>query len=107
MATPLVLVTLGLLMVSRVPYPHAIHAIVKQRHSFPFLAALVVLIGIAAIEWQVALVIVTLGYVAWGLLLGCYRMVTTGRIEDRSDDGGSGGDGDVDVGVQPIDPKRN
>ena len=41
---PGVLVLLGLLMVSRVPYPHAVHAIVRGRHSMPFLAALVIVI---------------------------------------------------------------
>ena len=83
---PAVLVVLGLLMVSRVPYPHAMHAMVKGRHSFPFLAGLVVLIGIAAVEWQFALVAVTLGYVASGLLLAGYRLVTTGRIGRKGDD---------------------
>ena len=85
-ALPLVLVFVGLLMVSRVPYPHAMHAMVKGRHSFPFLAGLVVLIGIAAVEWQFALVAVTLGYVASGLLLAGYRLVTTGRIGRKGDD---------------------
>jgi CDP-diacylglycerol--serine O-phosphatidyltransferase len=104
---PLVLFALGLLMVSRVPYPHAMHVIVRRRHSFPFLAGLVVLIGIAAIEWQFALAIVTIGYVCWGLVLGLYRLLTTGRVDVRDDDGN--GDGDVEArGEAPrIDPQRN
>jgi len=89
---PLVLVTLGLLMVSRVPYPHAISVIVKRRHSFPFLAGLVVLIGIAAVEWEFALVAVTLGYVLWGLLLGSYRLLTRGRADEGGDDPDAGDD---------------
>jgi CDP-diacylglycerol--serine O-phosphatidyltransferase len=93
-AMPPLLVMLGLLMVSRVPYPHAVHAIVKQRHTFPFLAGLVVLIGIAAVEWQLALVVVTVGYVIWGLVLGTYRLLTTGRMDSgsRDDDAGGGDD---------------
>src|SRR5262249_20081777 len=79
---PRVLGTLGLLMVSRVPYPPALSAILKKRHTFPFLAGLVVLIGIAAVEWEFALVVVTLGYVLWGLLLGCYRLLTRGRADE-------------------------
>jgi CDP-diacylglycerol--serine O-phosphatidyltransferase len=89
---PLVLVTLGLLMVSRVPYPHALSALLKKRHSFPFLAGLVVLIGVAAVEWEFALVAVTLGYVLWGLLLGSYRLLTRGRADDGGDDADGGDD---------------
>lgn len=85
-AMPGVLALLGLLMVSRVPYPHAVSAIVRGRHSMPFLAALVVLIVLAAVEWQFALVACTLGYVGWGLLLGLYRLVTRHRDEDEIDD---------------------
>lgn len=104
-AMPLVLVTLGLLMVSRVPYPHAVSAIVKQRHSFPFLAGLVVLIGIAAVEWQLALAAVTLGYVAWGLGLGIYRLLTTGRMDHRPRDDDDDDESDDLDGRQ--DPQRN
>jgi CDP-diacylglycerol--serine O-phosphatidyltransferase len=85
---PFVLVLLGLLMVSRVPYPHAMHAILKGRHSMPFLAGLVVFLVVAAVEWQLALAVCTLGYVASGLLLGCYRFVLRKRGDDDDDDGG-------------------
>ena len=96
-AMPWALVVLGFLMVSRVPYPHAVHAIVKQRHSFPFLAGLVVMIVVAAVEWQLALAVVTLGYVGWGLLLGLYRLITSGRMDVRRDeDDGDGDPGDDD-----------
>jgi CDP-diacylglycerol--serine O-phosphatidyltransferase len=85
-AMPGVLVLLGLLMVSRVPYPHAMSAILRGRHSMPFLAALVVLIIVAAVEWQFALAVCTLGYVAWGMLLGIFRFVTRHRDDDDLDD---------------------
>jgi CDP-diacylglycerol--serine O-phosphatidyltransferase len=98
---PLLLGTLGLLMVSRVPYPHAMHTIFKQRHSFPFLAGLVVLIGLAAVEWSMVMAFVSVGYVVWGVLLGLYRVVTSGRLE-RDDDDAGGGLGDLG-----IDPRRN
>jgi CDP-diacylglycerol--serine O-phosphatidyltransferase len=83
---PIALVMLGLLMVSRVPYPHFVHAMVKGRYSFPFLAGLVVVIVVAAIEWQLALAAVTVGYVVWGFLLAAFRLVTTGRMTRRDDD---------------------
>lgn len=85
-AMPAVLVLLGLLMVSRVPYPHAMSAILRGRHSMPFLAALVVLIIVAAVEWQFALAVCTIGYVAWGMLLGLFRVVTRHRDDDDLDD---------------------
>lgn len=94
MAMPMGLVALGLLMVSRVPYPHVIYTLVRGRHSFPFLATLVVLIGVVALEWQFALVALTLLYVIWGLVLAAYRMVTLGRLEvgfDDDDEEGPGG----------------
>ncbi|MCA8953313.1 MAG: CDP-alcohol phosphatidyltransferase family protein [Planctomycetes bacterium] len=98
-AMPLVLVTLGLLMVSRVPFPHALQAIVQKRHSIPFLAALVVLIVIAALEWQFALAAVTVGYIAWGLGLGAVRFALRSR-DGRDDD-------DDDGNVEPAYERRN
>ncbi|MBL9079020.1 MAG: CDP-diacylglycerol--serine O-phosphatidyltransferase [Planctomycetes bacterium] len=85
-AMPGVLALLGLLMVSRVPYPHAMSAILRGRHSMPFLAGLVVVIVIAAVEWQFAMVVCTLGYVVWGMLVGLYRVVTRHRDDDDVDE---------------------
>lgn len=84
---PAVLVLLGLLMVSRVPYPHAMHAILKKRHSMPFLSGLVVLIIVAAVEWQFAMAVCTLGYVVSGMLIGTFRAVLRRRGEDDDEDG--------------------
>lgn len=84
---PVVLFGLGMLMVSRVPYPHALHALVKGRRSMPVLALLLLLIVVAAVEWQLALVASTLGYVLWGLGLGTYRLLfRRGRGDDDDDD---------------------
>jgi CDP-diacylglycerol--serine O-phosphatidyltransferase len=99
-AMPGVLVLLGLLMVSRVPYPHAMHAILKGRHSLPFLASLVVLLVAAAVEWQFVLAVCTLGYVLLGLVLGSLRLVF-GRKKDDDD-----GDDDDELAVRPA-PSRN
>jgi len=85
-AMPGVLVLMGLLMVSRVPFPHALHTIVQKRHSMPFLAGLVVLIVIAAVEWQFALTVLTVGYVLWGLLLGIWRFVFRRSSGGHDDD---------------------
>jgi CDP-diacylglycerol--serine O-phosphatidyltransferase len=86
MAMPATLVLLGLLMVSRVPYPHAVHTVLKGGHSMPFLAALVVFIIVAAVEWQLALAVCALGYVIWGLALAVYRLIVRHRDDDDDDD---------------------
>lgn len=75
-ALPGVLVVLGLLMVSKVPFPHMFYTLVQRRHSFPFLATLVVLIGLLLVEWQLAFVLATSTYVLYGIALGVYRYVT-------------------------------
>ena len=100
-ALPGVLVLLGLLMISRVPYPHAVFALAKGRRSMPFLVCAVLIVAVAAIEWQLALVTLTLGYVVWGMLLGTYRLLF-GRRGDPDDDV----DADRDLPVRPT-PSRN
>jgi CDP-diacylglycerol---serine O-phosphatidyltransferase len=86
MAMPAVLVLAGLLMISRVPYPHALHALTKGRHSLPFLAGLLVFLLIAAVEWQLAVAVCTLGYVLFGLGNGLVRLVLRRRDDDDDDD---------------------
>jgi hypothetical protein len=61
-------------------------AILRGRHSMPFLAALVVLIVVAAVEWQLALAVCTLGYVVWGLLVALVRLILRQRDDDDLDD---------------------
>jgi CDP-diacylglycerol--serine O-phosphatidyltransferase len=81
LAMPATLVVLGLLMVSRFPFPHMVATLVRGRHSFPFLATLVVLVFAAAIEWQFALLCLSLAYVMWGILLGLFRLLTRGNMD--------------------------
>jgi len=96
-AMPGVLVVMGLLMISRVPYPHAMHWILKKRHGLPFLAGLVVLIIIAAVEWQFALAACTLGYVVSGFCLLVWRLVLRRSDDDEDDDEGD----ELSPGPQP------
>jgi CDP-diacylglycerol--serine O-phosphatidyltransferase len=84
-ALPIVVVLVGLLMVSRFPYPHLVYQLVQRRHSFPFLATLVVLIGVAAIEWQFALLLLASVYVLAGPILGIYRLLVHGTLERPRD----------------------
>ncbi len=80
-ALPAVVPVMGLLMVSRFPYPHLVNSVLRRGHSFPFLASLVVLVVVAAIEWQFALLVLTLVYVATGPAIGVYRLVTRGTMD--------------------------
>lgn len=80
-AMPAALACLGLLMVSRVPYPHVFYAMLRRRHSFPFLVTVVVILGLLAIEPQLALLTLTLSYVVYGIGLGFFRLVTTGSMD--------------------------
>lgn len=82
-ALPICLVLLGLLMVSRVPYPHLVVTMLKRGHSFPFLASLVVLLALIALEWEVGLLALISIYVLIGFGLGLFRIVTTGRLDGR------------------------
>lgn len=78
---PATLVVIGLLMVSRFPFPHLVATLIRGRHSFPFLASLVVFVFAAATEWQFALMLLSLLYVTWGILLGLLRLVTRGSMQ--------------------------
>ena len=84
-AMPFVLVLLGLLMVSRMPYPHAMHWLMKGRNSLPVLAVVVVVIIVAAIEWQLALAVTTVAYLTTGPLVWLYRLVLRRRDDDDAD----------------------
>jgi len=85
---PAVLVVLGLLMVSRLPFPHLTYALMRGGRSFPFLATTVVFLGVAAVEWQFALLVMVSAYLVSGFGLGIYRLVTTGSLgtSDEEDD---------------------
>lgn len=92
-ALPVALALLGLLMVSRFPYPHLVNSVLQRRHSFPFLATLVVFVVVAALEWQFALLALILAYVASGLVLGVYRLVTRRTMDPPPGDPGDDDDG--------------
>ncbi|MEZ5965671.1 MAG: CDP-alcohol phosphatidyltransferase family protein [Planctomycetota bacterium] len=80
-ALPVVVTLLGLLMVSRFPFPHLVNSVFRRGHSFPYLASLVVLVVVAAVEWQFALLAITVAYVIGGLVLGVYRLVRRGSMD--------------------------
>ncbi len=80
-ALPVAVTMLGLLMVSRFPFPHLVNSVFRGGHSFPYLASLVVLVVVAAVEWQFALLALTIAYVLSGIVLGIYRLLTRGTMD--------------------------
>lgn len=78
---PVAVTLLGLLMVSRFPFPHLVNSVFRRGHSFPYLATLVVFVVVAAVEWQFALLALTVAYVLSGIGLGFYRLVTRGTMD--------------------------
>jgi CDP-diacylglycerol--serine O-phosphatidyltransferase len=84
---PGVLVLLGLLMVSRLPYPHAMHWLMKGRNSLPVLAVAVAVVIVAAIEWQLAVAATTLAYLFTGPAIGVFRLALRRRQDDDDGDG--------------------
>jgi len=80
-ALPVTVTLLGLLMVSRFPFPHLVNSVFRRGHSFPFLASLVVFLVVAAVEWQFALLALTVVYVFSGLVLGLYRLIRRGSMD--------------------------
>jgi CDP-diacylglycerol--serine O-phosphatidyltransferase len=79
-ALPFALVIVGLLMVSRLPYPHLMYQLVKKRHSFGMLLGILAIAGFAALEWEFALLLLTVVYLASGFAIGAYRFATTGSL---------------------------
>ncbi len=96
LSLPFVLGLAGLLMVSRFPYPHLVNRLVRGRHSFPFFATLVVLIFIAAIEWQLALVVLSVCYLLSGMVIGLWRLATAGRMGPPPDSADGAADDPAD-----------
>lgn len=88
LAMPGALLVVGLLMVSRFPYPHLLNRLLRGRKSFPHLVAAVVLLILFVLEWQIVLLVLSLGYMLSGPLVGLFRFITGrhGPIFDEDDD---------------------
>ena len=100
---PFVVLGAGLLMVSRLPYPHLLNVLLRRKRSFPSLVAAVVLLILGVLEWQVVVLTLATLYVVSGPLIAIVRMFTGGRRphagfvdEDEVDDGDEFEDDDFD-----------
>lgn len=63
---PWALVVAGLMMVSTIPFPHILDVLFRGRRTFPFLAGLVMALGLATLSYEAALLAVTAGYIVSG-----------------------------------------
>jgi CDP-diacylglycerol--serine O-phosphatidyltransferase len=81
-AMPWVVAVCGLLMVSRFPYPHLVNWLFRGGKSFLFLWSVVVLLILAALEWPLVLMTVSVTYLALGPLLWLVRLFRP-RPSDR------------------------
>ena len=71
----------------------------QKRRSLPVVAALLVVIIVATVEWQLALAFCSLGYVASGVLLALFRLIVRRRLDDDDDS-------DAELPARPL-PSRN
>ncbi len=75
---PFLLFGCGLLMVSRLPYPHLMNTLLRGRKSFLSLALAVFVLVLAALEWQIVLLTLCVLYLLTGPFLGLFRMLFGG-----------------------------
>lgn len=99
---PGALLLVGLLMVSRLPYPHLLNRLLRGRKNFGHLVVAVVLLILAVLEWQLVLVGLSCFYVLSGPMIGIWRLVTGRRpsFEDEEDDDDEGAEFDEFVEVE-------
>lgn len=82
-AMPWLLGVLGLLMVSRIPYPHAMSYLLRKGHSLAVLGLAALVVVLAAVEWELALAVLAVGYLLVGTGLGlCKRLFRRERDDD-------------------------
>lgn len=96
---PGALLLVGLLMVSRFPYPHLLNRLLRGRKNFGHLVAAVVLLILFVLEWQLVLMSLSLVYLLSGPWIGLWRLVTGRRpvFEDVEDEDGDEFDEFVEI----------
>jgi len=85
---PFLLIGLGALMVSRVPFPHLMGWLSRARRPFPLMAEVVITVGLLLVEPELALVLAALGFALLPLFpaaLGLFRG-RTARAESKPHD---------------------
>lgn len=92
LSLPGVLLGCGLLMVSRLPYPHVLNRLLRGRKSFPHLVVAVFLMILVVLEWQIVVVSLSFLYLMTGPVTALYRTVmgikTPVIFEDEEEDEG-------------------
>ena len=83
--SPFLLILLGALMVSRVPYPHLTGALSRARHPFPVIAEAVLILGVLLVEPELALLLAAILFVGLPLFSAAFalsRRVRTAAARD-------------------------
>jgi len=78
-ALPAVTLGLGLLMVSRIRYPHVVNQYLKGKKPPAYLIKILIFLGIILWNWQIALVLIFCGFALSGFLKWVFTRITTNK----------------------------
>lgn len=81
---PFLLLVLAMLMVTRLPFPHFVAWAARARNPFQRLAEIVILAGLLLVEPELALLLLSILFIAFPALLGVVRAVRLRRAASRS-----------------------
>lgn len=70
---PFLLIVLGMLMVTRLPFPHAVAWMTRARHPFQRLAEIVIIAGLLLVEPELALLLLSVFFIALPAVLAVLR----------------------------------
>lgn len=72
-ALPVITLAAGLMMVSNVPYPHAVNRFMRGRHPFRNLVGVVLLVALVILSRHITLAVASVGYALAGPAMYVYR----------------------------------
>jgi CDP-diacylglycerol--serine O-phosphatidyltransferase len=81
---PFLLVVVGALMVTRLPFPHFVAWATRVRNPFQRLAEMVILFGMLLVEPELALLLLSIFFIAFPALLSSFRALR-GRLKRSTD----------------------
>ncbi len=80
---PFLLVCLGMLMVTRLPFPHFVAWATRVRNPFQRLAELVIIFGLLLIEAELALVLLSIFFIAFPAVVAVFRILRSRVLRRR------------------------
>ncbi len=79
---PVVIITVGLLMVSRVVYPHVINQYLRGKKPFGYLIRFLFLIGLVIWSWQTALLVTFWAFAFSGILQKAFSKLKPVKVKE-------------------------